>query len=163
LNGEWKEGKRRRKGWISLVADMSLMGGKKLTFAISLPHDHRAHEDLNGPDAVQDNLALSSGLVHAKCSTKLVLTNGTCGIDFVAQHEERRLGQLLHLQEGLTIQRMGKEEAEEKERKKRIEIKGKIVRKSSKKKGIQIGTPQVPSWTPGIARGQKSRPGRQCR
>ena len=78
---------------------------KMLTFAVTLPHDHRAHEDFNGPDSVEDNLALSSGLVHSKCSSELILTDSALGVDFVAQHEEGGLGQILHVQERLGIQR----------------------------------------------------------
>jgi hypothetical protein len=41
------------------------------TFAIALAHDNRAHEDLNGTDALEGHFALTSRLVETKFVTLL--------------------------------------------------------------------------------------------
>lgn len=82
-----------------------------LTLAVALPLYNRAHEDLDGTDVSERDLALKIELVlmHAKrrhtylarrlpeteVVTELLLANGARCIDLVAENEERHLGQLL--------------------------------------------------------------------
>lgn len=62
------------------------------SFAVSLSHDDGAHEDLDGPDALQGNLALAGSLVHAELVAQLVLGNGVGVVDLVAEDNKGHLG-----------------------------------------------------------------------
>lgn len=67
----------------------------------TLPHHHGAHEDLNGPDSLQWDLALSSRLIQAQFVAELVLGHGIGVVDLVSEDDERDLGELLHGQKGV--------------------------------------------------------------
>ena len=69
--------------------------------SVSLPHHHRAHKDLSGPNPVEHDLALAGGLVKAQHRAELILAHGALGVNLVAQDQERGLGQLFHLEQGL--------------------------------------------------------------
>jgi len=44
------------------------------TLAVALSHDNTAHEDLNGADALERNLALAGGLVETKLVSLRILS-----------------------------------------------------------------------------------------
>jgi hypothetical protein len=71
------------------------------TLAVSLPHDHTAHEYLNGPDALKRDLALASSLIQAKRRAQLVLRHGFGMINLVAEDDEGRVLELFHGEEGV--------------------------------------------------------------
>lgn len=73
------------------------------TITVSLAHDNRAHEDLDGTDALQGDLALASGLVQTKFVSESVLRNGAGVVDLVAENDKGDLGELLHGQEGVEL------------------------------------------------------------
>lgn len=73
-----------------------------LTFAVALPHDDGAHENLHRPDAVQVlDLSLARGLVQAELVSELVLANGIRMVDLVAEYQEGYFCQLFHGEEGV--------------------------------------------------------------
>ena len=63
---------------------------------LTLSHDDGAHEDLDGPDSLEGNLALASSLVEAKLVAELILRDGIGVIDLVAEDDKGNLGELLH-------------------------------------------------------------------
>lgn len=68
---------------------------------LTLSHDDTAHEQLNGPDALERDLALASGLVQTELVTQLILGDGVGMVDLVAEDEERHLGEILHGEQGI--------------------------------------------------------------
>lgn len=74
-----------------------------VVFRLTLSHDHRAHEDLNGPDALQRHLALTRCLVETKLVTQLLLGDGVGVVNLVAQDDKRHLLELLHGQQGIKL------------------------------------------------------------
>lgn len=70
---------------------------------IPLPHNHAAHEDLNGPDALERHFALARRLVQAQHAAQLVLGDGIGVVDLVAEDDERRALQLLHGEQGVQL------------------------------------------------------------
>lgn len=63
--------------------------------AVALAHDDGAHEDLDGADVPERDLALTRGLVEAELVTELLLGDGTGGVDLVTKDEEGNVGELL--------------------------------------------------------------------
>lgn len=63
--------------------------------AVALAHDDGAHEDLDGTDVPERDLALTRGLVEAELVAELLLRDGTGGVDLVAEDEEGNVGELL--------------------------------------------------------------------
>ena len=61
-----------------------------------MPHNHTAHEDLNGPDTLKRDLALAGCLVKAKLSPELILRDSLRVIDLVAKDKEGGVRQRLH-------------------------------------------------------------------
>lgn len=50
------------------------------TLTVTLSHDNTAHEDLDGTDALERDLALASGLVETKLvSLRILLASGSVG------------------------------------------------------------------------------------
>lgn len=68
-----------------------------------MTHDNTAHEQLNRPDALERDLALTSGLVQTELVTQLILRDGVGVIDLVAEHEEGHLGEVLHGEQGVQL------------------------------------------------------------
>lgn len=66
-----------------------------------MTHDNTAHEQLNRPDALERDLALTSGLVQTELMTQLILGDSIRVIDLVAENEERDLGEILHSEESI--------------------------------------------------------------
>lgn len=62
----------------------------------TLSHDNRAHENLNGSDALEGLLALASCLEQTELVSQLVLRDGLRVVNLVSQNNERHLSQLLH-------------------------------------------------------------------
>ena len=71
--------------------------------AVTLSHDNTAHKDLNGPDTLERDLALTSSLVQTKLVADLILAHGVGVVDLVSEDEEGHLGQLLHGQERIEL------------------------------------------------------------
>ena len=63
--------------------------------AVALAHDDGAHEDLDGADVPERDLALTRGLVEAELVAELLLRDGAGGVDLVAEDEEGNVGELL--------------------------------------------------------------------
>lgn len=70
---------------------------------LTLSHNHRAHEDLDGPDALQRHLALARCLVEAELVAQLLLGDGVGVVNLVAQDDKGHLLELLHRQEGVEL------------------------------------------------------------
>lgn len=70
---------------------------------LTLSHDNTAHKQLNGPDALERDLALASGLVQTKLVTQLIFGDGVGVVDLVAEDEERHLGEILHGEQGIQL------------------------------------------------------------
>ena len=70
---------------------------------LTLPHDHTAHEDLNGPDALKRDLALAGCLVKAKLSSELILRDSLRMIDLVSENKKRGECQRLHGKERIEL------------------------------------------------------------
>jgi hypothetical protein len=68
-----------------------------------LTHDNTAHEQLDGPDALERNFTLAGGLVQAELVTELILGDRVGVIDLVAEHEEGHLGEVLHGEQGVQL------------------------------------------------------------
>lgn len=73
------------------------------TLAIALPHDNGDHEDLDGPDALQWDLALAGGLVHAQLVAELILRHSIRVVDLVAENDKGDLCELLHLEQCIQL------------------------------------------------------------
>ena len=71
--------------------------------ALTLPHDHTAHEDLNRPDALKRHHALAGCLVQTKLRPQLVLRDGLGVVDLVAEHQEGGVGEGLHSQQRVEL------------------------------------------------------------
>jgi hypothetical protein len=80
---------------------LNVLGHPKETIAVSLLHDNRAHEDLNGAHVLQWDLALTSGLDQTEGRAELLLRDGTGGINLVSEDQERNTLQLLDGKKGL--------------------------------------------------------------
>lgn len=63
--------------------------------AVALAHDDGAHEDLDGADVPERDLALTRGLVEAELVAELLLRDGAGGVDLVAEDKEGNVGELL--------------------------------------------------------------------
>jgi hypothetical protein len=61
--------------------------------AVALAHDDRAHEDLDGADVTEGDLALACGLVQAERVAQLVLGDGAGGVDLVTEDKEGDVGE----------------------------------------------------------------------
>jgi hypothetical protein len=70
---------------------------------VALAHNDRAHEHLDGSDALELDLALARCLVHTQLVSELVLGNGLGVVDLVAQDDKRHLGKLLHGEESVEL------------------------------------------------------------
>jgi hypothetical protein len=70
---------------------------------LTLTHDNTAHEQLNGPDTLERDLALASGLVQTELVTEFILGDGVGVIDLVTENEEGNLGQVLHGEQGVQL------------------------------------------------------------
>jgi len=73
------------------------------TLAVALSHDNTAHEDLNGADTLERDLALAGGLVKTKLVSELVLADGTGVVNLVAENQEGSLGKVLHGKESIEL------------------------------------------------------------
>ncbi len=67
-----------------------------LTSPLTLTHNDATHEDLDRPDSLQGNLALSCSLPHTKLMSKLLLAYRVWMIDFVPEDHKWHLTQLFH-------------------------------------------------------------------
>jgi hypothetical protein len=56
---------------------------------LTLSHHNTAHEDLDGPDALERDLALASSLVQTKLVAQLILADGIGVVDLVSEDQER--------------------------------------------------------------------------
>lgn len=70
---------------------------------LTLSHDNTAHKQLNGPDALERNLALAGGLVQTKLVAQLILAHGIGVINLVSEDEEGNLGEVFHGEEGVEL------------------------------------------------------------
>jgi len=77
------------------------LGDPSETLSVTLPLDNRAHEELNGPDVTEGNLALASRLVEAEVVPKLLLRNSAGGVNLVAENKEGNLGELFYGEKGI--------------------------------------------------------------
>lgn len=68
-----------------------------------MTHDNTAHEQLNGPDTLERDLALAGGLVQTELVAELILGDGIGVIDLVAENKERHLGEVLHGEQGVQL------------------------------------------------------------
>jgi hypothetical protein len=73
------------------------------TLSISLPHDHTAHEHLDGSNALKRHLALARSLVQTQCSAELVLRHGLGVIDLVTEDDEGGVLELVHGEESVEL------------------------------------------------------------
>lgn len=73
------------------------------TLAVALSHNDGAHEDLDGADALERDLALARGLVQAELVPQLVLGDGVGVVDLVAEDEEGSLLEVLHGEERIEL------------------------------------------------------------
>lgn len=71
------------------------------TLAVTLSHDNTAHKQLDRPDTLERNLALTSSLVQTELVTKLILADGIGVVDLVTEDEEGDLGKILHGEKGV--------------------------------------------------------------
>lgn len=85
------------------VAVLDVLAQPPDTLAVALSHDNRDHENLDGPDTLQWDLALAGGLVHAQLVAELVLGHSIRVVDLVAENDKRHLGELLHLEQGVQL------------------------------------------------------------
>lgn len=69
----------------------------------TLSHDDTAHEQLNGSDTLERDLALARCLIQTQLVPQLVLAHGIRMVNLVAEDEERNLGQFLHGQESVKL------------------------------------------------------------
>jgi len=83
------------------TSTLDVLRHPKETIAVSLLHDNRAHEDLDGAHVLQWDLALASGLDQTKGRAELLLRDGAGGIDLVSENQERNTLQLLDGKKGL--------------------------------------------------------------
>lgn len=79
------------------------MGQPPNTIAVTLSHNHGAHEELDRSDTLQLHPALSGRLVQAQLMSQLVLGNGVGVVDLVAQDHKGNLGKFLHSQKGVEL------------------------------------------------------------
>lgn len=70
---------------------------------VALAHNDRAHEHLDGSDALKLDLPLTRCLVHTQLVSELVLGDGLGVVDLVAQDDKRHLGELLHCEESVEL------------------------------------------------------------
>jgi len=73
------------------------------TLTVTLSHDNTAHEDLDGTNALERNLALAGSLVETKLVSELVLTDGTGVVNLVTKNQEGSLGEVLHGQKSIEL------------------------------------------------------------
>jgi len=71
--------------------------------AVSLAHHDRTHEDLDGSDTLEWDLALTRRLVHAQLVAEFVLGHGVGVVNLVAQDNKGNFGQLLHREERIQL------------------------------------------------------------
>ena len=71
--------------------------------AVALAHDDGAHEDLDGPDVLEGDLALAGGLVEPDGLAQFLLRDGTGRVDLVAKDEEGHFGELLDREERVEL------------------------------------------------------------
>lgn len=71
--------------------------------AVPLSHDDRAHEHLDGSDALERDLALARRLIHAQLVAKLILRDSVGVVNFVAENDEWHLGKFLHGEERVEL------------------------------------------------------------
>lgn len=79
------------------------MGQPADTLAVALSHDDTAHEQLNGSDSLERDLALTSSLVETKLVAELILTDSVGVVDLVTENEEGDLGEILHGEKGVEL------------------------------------------------------------
>lgn len=82
---------------------LNVLGQPPDTVAVTLSHNHGAHEELDRSDTLQLHPALSGRLVQAQLVPQLVLGNGIGVVDLVAQDHKGNLGKLLHGQKGVEL------------------------------------------------------------
>jgi len=70
---------------------------------LTLSHDNTAHEQLNGPDTLERDLALTSSLVQTQLVAQFLLTDGVGVVDLVSEDEEGDLGEVLHGEKGVQL------------------------------------------------------------
>lgn len=92
------EQKRRKLIYIYSSASN---GSRRLTIAVSLLHDNRAHKDLNGAHVFQWDLALAGGLDQPKSRAELLLGNGARGVNLISENQEGNTLQLLNSKQSL--------------------------------------------------------------
>lgn len=71
--------------------------------SVSLPHDHTAHEHLDGSDTLKRHLALACGLVQTKRRAKLVLRHGLGVVDLVAKNDKGGVLEFVHGEESVEL------------------------------------------------------------
>ena len=70
---------------------------------LTLSHNNTAHKHLNGPNALQWNLALARSLVQAQLMSQFLLAHGARVVDLVSEDKEGDLGEFLHGEEGVQL------------------------------------------------------------
>jgi len=81
--------------------DLDILRHPLESLTVSLPHDDRAHEDLDGPDTFEGDLPFAGGLVQAQLVPQLFLGDGHVVVDLVTKDEEGDLVKVLHGQKGV--------------------------------------------------------------
>jgi hypothetical protein len=78
-------------------------GSTRCYDSLTLPHDNTAHEDLDGSDALERDLALAGGLVQTQLAPELILADRLGVVDLVAENDEGDVGELLHAEERIEL------------------------------------------------------------
>ena len=86
-----------------LPPSLDILAQPANAITITLPHDNRAHENLNRPDALQRDLALARRLIQAQLMSQLVLADRIRVVDLVSEDQEGRLGEVFHGQERVEL------------------------------------------------------------
>lgn len=71
------------------------------TITVSLLHDDRAHENLDGAHVLQWDLALASGLDQSEGRAELLLRDGAGSVNLVSKNQEGNTLELLDGKESL--------------------------------------------------------------
>ena len=66
------------------------------SFAVTLTHDDRAHEDFDGTNVPERDLAFAGSLVQTQLVPQLFFGNGSSGVNLVTKDEEGDLGERLN-------------------------------------------------------------------
>ena len=70
---------------------------------LTLSHNNTAHEQLDRPDALERDLALTGSLVQTELVTQLILADSIGMINLVSEDEEGNLGEILHGEQSIEL------------------------------------------------------------